>query len=133
MARTRSQTKLQLCKRIQQEFGEKLRAAREDRGLLQKNLAPKMGLTRTSISNIERGTQRLYLDQVFEAAYALDMEASELLPPVAAVYSPGALRVASDDPLTKAASDEAVRIAGDLAVPGSAKRLALSSRSKRRR
>lgn len=49
-------------------------------GQRQKTLAARLGLSRTSISNIERGTQRIFIDQLYEAADALKVDVSKFLP-----------------------------------------------------
>lgn len=116
MAKKRDGKRLELCKRIQKEFGQRFRKARISSGLLQKNIAFEMNLTRTTVSNIERGTQRLYLDQIFQAAYVLDVQLGELLPTVAEVYLRPDISTATDAPLPVEASAEAQRIISGLFV-----------------
>jgi transcriptional regulator with XRE-family HTH domain len=61
-------------------FGAKLRRAREDAHLTQKQLADRVDLPRTSITNIEGGRQRIALHQLVQFAEALGVEPLELLP-----------------------------------------------------
>jgi transcriptional regulator with XRE-family HTH domain len=49
-------------------------------GLSQERLSDFVGLTRTSITNIEKGRQRVSLDLLFALAEALRIEPHELLP-----------------------------------------------------
>lgn len=55
-------------------LGAVLRQVREHRGVTQEQLATAVGLKRTSITNYERGTQRLQLSTLAMIADALDME-----------------------------------------------------------
>jgi transcriptional regulator with XRE-family HTH domain len=66
--------------RLYKEFGQRLRSAREDRQLTQKDVADRVGLKRTSITNIERGRQHIALHQLFLLAKAVGREPVELLP-----------------------------------------------------
>ena len=62
------------------EFGRRLRAARRRVALSQEEVARRVGLSRTSITNIERGRQRIPLHTLFLLASAVDCEAADLLP-----------------------------------------------------
>jgi transcriptional regulator with XRE-family HTH domain len=62
------------------EFGAKLKLAREKAGLTQKELAERVKLPRTSVTNIEHGRQRIALHQLVQLASALGTEPMELLP-----------------------------------------------------
>lgn len=62
------------------EVGRKIRAAREDRGLTQDALASLVSLTRTSITNIEKGRQKLLLHTLVDVAVALNIPPLKLLP-----------------------------------------------------
>jgi transcriptional regulator with XRE-family HTH domain len=62
------------------EFGDRLRAARIVRGVSQSEIAADVGLSRTSVANIERGRQRLTLHLLIEFARALQVEPCDLLP-----------------------------------------------------
>lgn len=63
-----------------EEFGANLRAARKRAGLTQQELADRINLTRTSVTNIERGSQRIALHQLFDLAAALGNQPVDLLP-----------------------------------------------------
>lgn len=99
-----------MCRRLQKEFGERLHKARRAKGDMQKTLAVGMGLSRTSISNIECGAQRVYLDQVFQAAHLLETTVDELLPGLYVVFPSPAIRTSADDPLTPKVAAEAKRV-----------------------
>lgn len=62
-----------------EELGRRIRVAREGK-LTQASLGERIGLSRTAITNIECGRQRLLVDQLVEIANALAVPASELLP-----------------------------------------------------
>ena len=76
----------------------------------QQNVADALQLSRTTVSNLERGRQRVFLDQVYECAVILDAELTDLLPPVIEVRSKFPLTTPADDPLSSAAQDTAVAV-----------------------
>lgn len=96
-----------MSRRVQRAFGARLQDVRRRKAALQKILAGQLGLSRTSISNIERGTHRIFLDQVYAAAKALDVDVTELLPPLSEIYNPTDIHTASDDPLSHTAAASA--------------------------
>ena len=116
MGKKRDGQRLAICDRIQKEFGERFQKARKNAGFLQKNMAAAMGLTRTTISNIERGTQRLYLDQVFHAAQVLSVSVESLLPDLRDIYAIPAVRTATDSPLPNGVADEVARVLTEIAT-----------------
>lgn len=61
-------------------IGLTLRAARESLGMTQGELANVVGLSRTSLTNIELGRQRILVDQLAELANALHISVSSLIP-----------------------------------------------------
>jgi len=61
-------------------FGSRVRALREERNVTQEELAKRVDLSRTSITNIEKGRQRVLLHQMVEIANALDTEPMQLIP-----------------------------------------------------
>jgi transcriptional regulator with XRE-family HTH domain len=65
------------------QVGEKIRE-RRGKNLSQEALAMAVGLTRSSISNIEKGRQKLLLHTLIDIANALNVEAAALLPSRAA-------------------------------------------------
>ena len=60
--------------------GKRIRAVRETRKVSQERLAKLIGLTRTSITNIESGNQKLLLHTLVEIAKQLHVSAMDLLP-----------------------------------------------------
>lgn len=62
------------------EFGDALRRAREAKGVSQTTLAAEVGLSRTSIANIERGRQRVLLHLLPRFGQVLGVEPTLLLP-----------------------------------------------------
>ena len=69
-------------------LGAKIRSRRYELGLTQQELSQLIGLSRTSITNIERGRQRLMADQLLAVANALDTQVENLASPVAQI-TPG--------------------------------------------
>ena len=63
-----------------QRFGRHLRQARKAAGLSQADLAVAIKLTRTSISNIEKGRQKVLLHTFVELLHVLNVQSGELLP-----------------------------------------------------
>jgi len=74
--------------------GARIRLMREARGLTQKDLAVELGLTRTSITNMESGLQPPILEHVYSIAEALGIRAMSLLPEMTpqSTYSPQSKR-----------------------------------------
>jgi transcriptional regulator with XRE-family HTH domain len=66
-----------------EELGRRIRAAREGK-LTQATLGSRVRLSRTTVTNIECGRQRLLVDQLVEIAAAIGIPPAELLPPTAA-------------------------------------------------
>ncbi|AGK57045.1 hypothetical protein HYPDE_26823 [Hyphomicrobium denitrificans 1NES1] len=62
------------------EVGRLIAKARNGRAT-QDHLAKRTGLTRTSIINIEKGRQQVYLHTLVDIASALEVPVSELIPP----------------------------------------------------
>jgi transcriptional regulator with XRE-family HTH domain len=60
-------------------LGARIRELRDDRKYTQQELADLVGLKRTSITNVERGTQRLMADQLLAIARALHTTVEDLL------------------------------------------------------
>ncbi|HTC60175.1 MAG TPA: helix-turn-helix transcriptional regulator [Solirubrobacteraceae bacterium] len=65
---------------LYKQFGRQLRGFREEAGLTQDQIAERVKLKRTSITNIERGHQHIALHQLFLLAAAVGKNPSELLP-----------------------------------------------------
>lgn len=66
---------------IYEALGERIRRARANCEMRQAELAQRVGLSRTSITNVELGRQGLAVHQLFDFADALGVEPCELLPP----------------------------------------------------
>ena len=64
---------------LYRKLGAEIRAAREASGMSQERLARKVGLSRTSICNIEGGKQKPLIDTLVLIAGALDTKAYLLL------------------------------------------------------
>lgn len=76
------------------EIGRRVRLARERIGLTQDSLATQVMLSRTSVTNIERGRQKVLAHTICRLAGALNVPASDLLPdtpPPAEAEPPGKL------------------------------------------
>jgi transcriptional regulator with XRE-family HTH domain len=65
---------------LYQAFGQQLRRFRLQSGLTQEQLARRVGLSRTSITNLENGVQHVSLHHLFDLARAVGVSAGELLP-----------------------------------------------------
>lgn len=66
--------------RFYEQFGQRVRRARLDKGLNQEALGHRVGLERSSISNIEKGRQKVQLHMLLEFAAALEVAPGVLLP-----------------------------------------------------
>lgn len=64
-----------------EEFGRALRECRIKANLTQDDVASKVGLGRTSVTNIEKGRQQVSLHMLYQLADAVDAQPSSLLPP----------------------------------------------------
>ncbi|MBI4432348.1 MAG: helix-turn-helix transcriptional regulator [Candidatus Omnitrophica bacterium] len=61
-------------------IGQRIQAFRKKKGLTQKQLADATKLSRTSITNIEKGRQKILVHTLFELASALAIEVPTLFP-----------------------------------------------------
>ena len=86
---------------LYREFGKKFRKARSEADLTQAQVAKRVGLSRTSVTNIERGTQHISLHQLFLLASAVGCEPTDLLPDAVLALEellpPETLKVLADD------------------------------------
>jgi transcriptional regulator with XRE-family HTH domain len=62
------------------EMGERLRAKREAFGLTQAEVAEAIGISRTSLTNIECGRQRILVDQLALICGKLRASPSDMIP-----------------------------------------------------
>ena len=60
-------------------LGKRIRALRRQANLSQEDVAERVGLTRTSITNIERGRQQLQVHTLVAIAHTLGVRLDELL------------------------------------------------------
>lgn len=67
-------------KRFYEDFGRRVRAAREKAGLTQGQLATRIGLTRSSIANLEAGRQKILLHALYGISDVLALDPAVLLP-----------------------------------------------------
>ena len=106
-----------MSKRLQNAFGNRLHQIRRAPGVGRQNqqvLAEALEITRTSISNIERGRHRVFLDQVYLAAHALGVPLMELLPPVEEVFANTPVFTASDAAFDQRSVSRVSEVARDL-------------------
>jgi len=111
-----------MARGVAREVGKRLKAVRRERRVAQDAFAKAMGVSRTTASNIERGQQRLFLDQVYRAAEILSVSIDKLLP-VRHPDGPGiVVHAASDDPLPPDAARQVAEVARELEAGQSTKR-----------
>ncbi len=72
----------QTIDQVYQVIGARIRARRTDLGLTQTELGQHVGLTRSSIANIEAGRQRAMIHTIMQLANQLDLEPAQLFPEV---------------------------------------------------
>ena len=60
--------------------GKRIRDTRKIAKLTQEGLATRVNLTRTSVTNIEKGRQKLLLHTLFELATAMKVPVAQLMP-----------------------------------------------------
>lgn len=65
---------------LYRQIGERIRTFREAKQISQEELARRVGLSRAAVVNIEKGRQRLLVDQIFTFAGALSIDFLDLLP-----------------------------------------------------
>jgi transcriptional regulator with XRE-family HTH domain len=70
------------------DFGRKVRSARRTAGISQGELGRRIGLSRTSVTNVERGVQQVYVHTLCRIAKALDVAVAELVPDLAFLDGP---------------------------------------------
>ena len=90
-------------------LGRLVRSRRAQVGLTQDELARRVGMTRTSITNIESGRQKVQLHTLYDIADALDVAPEALLPPPEA-QTPEAIEERLLEGLTPEEQDWAKRL-----------------------
>ena len=73
---------------LYREFGRLVRARRDVLELTQDEVAERIGLGRTSITNIEKGRQHVSLHLLYEISRVLGVTPAELLPDRSMLLSP---------------------------------------------
>lgn len=66
---------------LYRKFGRRLAELRNNAKLTQSDFARKIGISRASVANIERGEQRVYLHQLLSVADALNLNGLDTLVP----------------------------------------------------
>jgi transcriptional regulator with XRE-family HTH domain len=66
----------------QKEIGYRIQIAREEAGFNQKELAEKLGLSQSTLSNYEKGKRRIYLAQLQNIADILNKSVDYFLQPI---------------------------------------------------
>jgi transcriptional regulator with XRE-family HTH domain len=112
MARRRDPQTAAIGQLVQRGFGLRLKQARK--GTKQQTLAADLHITRTSVSNIERGRHRVFLDQVYIAAHSLGVPIEELLPPISDVFPEETVSFASDAAVSNDSAKTVTEIAQNL-------------------
>ncbi|WP_171654448.1 helix-turn-helix transcriptional regulator [Paenibacillus foliorum] len=62
------------------EIGRRIKEARVGKGLTQQELSDRIRLSRTSITNLENGVQKISLLTLYEICFVLDIEIHRLIP-----------------------------------------------------
>jgi transcriptional regulator with XRE-family HTH domain len=65
---------------LYQQIGKQIQELRRKKGLTQSKLADSLALNRTSITNIERGRQKILVHTLWDLADALGVSPNDLLP-----------------------------------------------------
>lgn len=112
MARRRDPRTAAIGQLVQRGFGKRLKQARK--GMKQQTLAADLHITRTSVSNIEHGRHRIFLDQVYIAAHSLGVPIEALLPPISDVFPQDTVSFASDVPVSHLSAKAVTEVAQGL-------------------
>jgi transcriptional regulator with XRE-family HTH domain len=80
-------------------LGKKIKEKRQANGLTQTELADAISMSRTSLTNMELGRQRLLIDQLYKMAAALNAKPQDLLPQPSELVSASKAREAGDESL----------------------------------
>jgi transcriptional regulator with XRE-family HTH domain len=123
-----------LSMRVGTAFGARLKRARSQAvpPVSQETLAKALDVTRTSVSNIENGRHRVFLDQLFAAARSLGLPASALLPDEEDVIRESAVRFPTGAGITYEQLRELDAVAA-AAADKATKQLSERARAERRR
>jgi transcriptional regulator with XRE-family HTH domain len=91
-------------------LGKKIKEKRRANGLTQSELADAISISRTSLTNMELGRQRLLIDQLYKMAAALNAKPQELLPQPSELVSAAKAREAVDATLPESVQRFAEKI-----------------------
>lgn len=106
---------------IYRVLGQAVTALRHKAGITQQQLADAIGISRASIANIERGEQRVFLDQVVSIASFFDLGGVDELLSSAQLDRPASQRVnLSGDRLNRAQRREVSQVLEELTAEDSA-------------
>lgn len=86
MTRRRDESKRLNRARFWAEVGWRLQLCRTMKKITQTELAAVVGVSRTSITNIESGKQRVLLEDIYLIAHALGVRVDKLMPDEGSVY-----------------------------------------------
>ena len=102
------------ARQVAKEFGRRLKAMRSER-MGQEAFADALGVSRTTVSNIERGKQRVFLDQAYRAAEILAVPIGKLLPPPE-TFVQVVVHTVADDPLPAAKERRLEKLVREMTV-----------------
>ena len=77
--------------RLYSLIGARISKARTEKGYTQKELSASIGLTRTSVVNIEKGRHRIPLHTLFTVAIQLGKEPKDLIPTLQEIKLPSSI------------------------------------------
>lgn len=97
--------------RLATEIGLRLQDARRTAKLSQAQLAKRLGISRISMSKLERGEQAVFVDHLYRAAQALGVEVGALLPSVSQILSAPPVHTPDDEPLSSGAARSFMKVA----------------------
>lgn len=80
-------------------LGKRIRDRRVSSGLTQAQLANRIAISRTSLTNVELGRQRLLVDQLYKMAEVLNAQPQDLLPGTSEIVSASIKNSAADEPI----------------------------------
>ena len=90
-------------------LGKKIRERRQASGLTQMELADRVSISRTSLTNMELGRQRLLIDQLYKMAEVLNAKPQDLLPQPSELVS-ASKRQTPEEPIPESVHRFAERI-----------------------
>jgi transcriptional regulator with XRE-family HTH domain len=99
---------------INKRFGQSLARWRKRAGISQEKLAEVLGLTRTSVTNIECGRQPIQLHTLYAIADALGIEPTDLMPAVSKLTPQTPIEHAHFKSLSVKTSHWLAKLSGDM-------------------